>query len=191
MEPISINQYKLEKKYLEMTKMFGKIDGHEIRYDPMLLCMEGNMLKMRHRNPVCTSRRVTEAINMALMTIHGYIVSEEYDFGNYWNDGNTLLYKALMKSFDPFTNEEVSSAIMATYDFSNTAKVREYFIPAIQCLLRIRDSVEFWIKKEGADGYFNFIEEQLSKIVDVESDKMEFAVLIHVTETHTSRKIED
>ncbi len=178
MEPIRINQYKLERKYLEMSRVFGKINGHEEKYDPLLFCMEGNMLKVRHRNPSCVSRRVTEAINMALMTIHGYIVSEKYDFGNYWNNGNTLLYKALMSSFDPFTNEQISDVIKSSYDFSDASNVKEYFIPAIKCLLRIRGSVEFWIKKEGAEGYFNFIREQLAQGVNLESDKMDFAALV-------------
>lgn len=40
-----------------------------------------------------------------------------------------------------------------------------YYKEPIICLLRIKDSVEHWIKRSGSDGYFKFLEEWLGSKV--------------------------
>ena len=63
-------------------------------------------------------------------------------------------------AFDPYTNVEVMELLKQQ---ENTEKLspemlKSYYKLPVMCLLRIKDSIDTWEKRSGADGYFDFIE---------------------------------
>ena len=74
--------YQFEKIYSQMEREFGKIrKGEEETYAMLLLPMEGNVLKIHREYPGANSRRLREAIALALFDVKVNYSGEEYDTG--------------------------------------------------------------------------------------------------------------
>ena len=170
------NYSAFERITTNMVRSFGKIEkGKEDNFALQLASIEGNLLKMHRTIKTNNGRRVLEAIRICLFIIDGYINGWEYDLGKYKTPDNELLVEAILMAFDPFTNEEVKVALNNHYDWHSPVDLRDYFTSPIQCLLRIEESVQLWTKENGADGYFNFIEEFMGHMVP-HDEQMNFTV---------------
>lgn len=169
----SMQPYQFEKIYAEMEKEYGKIrKGEEESYAMMLFPMEGNVLKVHRAHPKSNSRRLREAIGLVLFDIKEHVTGESADTERFRNEDNGRLEKALLMSFDPFTNEDVLE-VLGQMD---AEQLHEYYKEPVVCLLRIKDSVDTWEKRGGSDGYFTFIEQYMG--AKINDDKMNFSVMM-------------
>ena len=166
-----------------MEREFGKIrKGEEETYAMLLLPMEGNVLKIHREFPESNSRRLREAIALALFDIKGNYSREEYDTDNFRNKENGRLEKALLMAFDPYTNNEIMELLKEQFqmDMLSQEQVKEYYKFPVMCLLRIKESIDTWEKRSGSDGYFDFIEGYMGKEIkgnDMNSSIMSSGVL--------------
>ena len=96
----------------------------------------------------------------------------EYDLETYLSDSNKPYLTAFLMSFDPFTNE----ALKPLAEERSKEGLRDYFEPPVKCLLRIEKTIEMWTKKQGDNGYFNFLEDQIGEVV-VNDDKIDCVVV--------------
>ena len=170
--------YQFEKIYTQMEKEFGKIrKGEEEIYVMLLLPMEGNVLKIHRKFPESNSRRLREAIALALFDVKGNYSGEKYDTGNFRNEENERLEKALLMAFDPFTNEEIMDLLKEQFqmDMLSQEQVKEYYKIPVMCLLRIRESIDTWEKRSGSDGYFDFIEGYMGR--EITGNDMNFSIM--------------
>ncbi len=153
--------YQFERIYSQMEKEFGKIrKGEEEAYSMFLLSLEGNVLKIHRKFPLSNSRRLKEAIALALFDIKEKYTGETADTEKFRNVDNEKLEKALLMAFDPYTNAEVMKLLklQTMTDEFTREMLKDYYKIPIMCLLRIKDSIDMWEKRAGADGYFDFIE---------------------------------
>lgn len=136
------------------------------------------MLKIHRKFPASNSRRLREAIALALFNIKEKYTGEKYDTGSFRNEDNERLEKALLMGFDPFENDEVLAQLkkqLKTEELTQEMLKTYYKLP-IMCLLRIKDSVDTWEKHTGADGYFDFIESYMGS--EIKGTEMEFSILL-------------
>ena len=158
-----------------MEKEFGKIrKGEEEAYAMLLLPMEGNVLKIHREFPESNSRRLREAIALALFDVKGNYSGEKYDTGNFRNKENE---KALLMAFDPYTNEEIMELLKEQFqvDMLSQSQVKEYYKFPVMCLLRIKESIDTWEKHSGSDGYFDFIEGYMGR--EITGNEMNFSIM--------------
>ena len=170
--------YQFEKIYSQMEREFGKIrKGEEETYAMLLLPMEGNVLKIHREFPESNSRRLREAIALALFDIKGNYSREEYDTDNFRNKENGRLEKALLMAFDPYTNNEIMELLKEQFqmDMLSQEQVKEYYKFPVMCLLRIKESIDTWEKRSGSDGYFDFIEGYMGK--EIKGNDMNFTTI--------------
>ncbi|MCM1161417.1 MAG: hypothetical protein NC412_09350 [Roseburia sp.] len=170
--------YQFEKIYSEMEKDFGKIkSGDENAHSIMLFPLEGNALKIYKSYPSSNSRRLREAIALVLFRLKENYTGINYDTSKFRNEDNCRLETALLMAFDPLTNPEVKEAISADSDFdiSDLSQLRNYYKEPIICLLRIKESIDTWEKRNGANGYFDFIEQYMGQ--QINGDEMLFSIL--------------
>ena len=166
-----------------MEREFGKIrKGEEETYAMLLLPMEGNVLKIHREFPESNSRRLREAIALALFDIKGNYSREKYDTDSFRNKENERLEKALLMAFDPYTNNEIMELLKEQFqmDILSQEQVKEYYKFPVMCLLRIKESIDTWEKRSGSDGYFDFIEGYMGKEIkgnDMNSSIMSSRVL--------------
>ena len=170
--------YQFEKIYSQMEREFGKIrKGKEETYSMLLLPMEGNVLKIHREFPESNSRRLREAIALALFDIKGNYSREKYDTDNFRNKENGRLEKALLMAFDPYTNNEIMELLKEQFqmDMLSQEQVKEYYKFPVMCLLRIKESIDTWEKRSGSDGYFDFIEGYMGK--EIKGNDMNFSIM--------------
>ncbi|MBD5543206.1 MAG: hypothetical protein HDR01_02895 [Lachnospiraceae bacterium] len=138
--------YQFEKIYNEMEKEFGKIkSGTEEAHTMMFLPLEGNALKIHRSYPTSNSRRLREAIALVLFRLKENYTEASYDTSKFRNEDNCRLETALLMAFDPFTNPE------------------------------IKEAIDMWEKRNGANGYFDFIEQYMGQ--QINGEEMNFSVL--------------
>ncbi len=172
-----VNSYMIESINRKMKKEFGSITkGEEEEHFMQLFVMEEVLLKAYLKNPKINSRRAKEAINICLLKAKGYIASVKYDFKGLVHEDSLAISEKLSKTFIPFENEDLNVVLKDIYDLSLPDELKKYFIEPIQCLIRIHDSVEYWEKSSGLQGYFEFLKGQFLSKIDVKSDKVNFAI---------------
>lgn len=179
MKTIKVNNYKMEKIASNMTKKFGKIKrGEEDNFTMELFTMEANLIKTHRLYPDYRSRRVIEAINLFLLKIDAYLSNGiEYDFSGQLKDGNKVFLEALQMSCDPFYNKELKSTLDQDIDLDDIETREKIFEVPVKCLLRIKKSVEMWIRELGNYGYFKFLEEQMGS--QIEGEKLDFTLRLN------------
>ena len=165
--------YQFEGIYTQMEREFGKIKkGEEDAYAMLLFPMESNVLKIHRANPESNSRRLREAVALVLFDIKSRYTEEVYDVEAFRNEDNRKLEEALLMAFDPFTNEQIKRIPGLELE---TAELRKFYKEPVMCLLRIKESIDSWEKRAGANGYFKFIEEYMGS--QIRGDEMNFSVL--------------
>lgn len=162
-----MQQYQFEKIFSQMANEFGKIQkGKEDMYSLLLFTIESNLLKVHRENPASNSRRLQEAIALALFRLKERYTGETFSTESFRNPDNGRLEYAMLMATDPFTNQELADAMTkAGANLEDRAFLRQYYRNPILCLLRIKDSVDFWMKQYGSDGYFHFLEGQTGELV--------------------------
>ena len=170
--------YEFERIYSQMEKEFGKMKkGEEDAYSMLLFPMEGNALKIHREFPSSNSRRLRESIALALFDIKR-CMGEENDVDKFRNEDNERLKKALLMSFDPYTNDELMSLLKQHYqtDELTLEMLKEYYKFPVMCLLRIKDSIDLWEKQSGPNGYFDFVENYMGD--EIRGTEMNFSIII-------------
>lgn len=170
--------YQFEKIFSQMGKEFGRIrKGEEEVYSMLLFPLEGNVLKVHREFPRSNSRRLREAIALVLFDVKEKYTGEKADTGKFRNEDNEKLEKALLMAFDPYTNVEVMELLKQQTQAEELTQeiLTEYYKLPIMCLLRIKDSIDTWEKRSGADGYFDFIESYMGS--QIKGTEMDFTIM--------------
>lgn len=170
-----MEQYQFEKIYSQMEKEFGKIaKGDEDFHTMNIFPIESNLLKVHRKYPSSNSRRLLEAIALVLFDIKSKYTGETFDLDSFRNEDNARLEHAILMAFDPFTNEELHAAVSSdsNLDLTNRQTLRDIYAEPVICLLRIKESVDTWIKRMGSDGYFDFAESIMGK--NITGDEMTY-----------------
>ena len=170
--------YQFEKIFSQMEKQFGKVNsGQEESHAMMLMPLEGNALKIHRKYPSSNSRRLREAIALVLFDVKERCTGEIINTDSFRDDDNQRLERALLMAFDPFTSQEVKEVITSqtAIDLSDHDQLHAYYVEPVSCLLRIKESIDTWVKQNGSDGYFDFIEQFMGS--KIHGDEMKFSVL--------------
>jgi hypothetical protein len=167
-----------------MAREFGTIKrGSDEAHAFILSPMEGNLLKMSRKTGNRNGRRAIEAIKIALFTISGYLNDCECDFGKYLTPENQDFVHATLMAIDPFTNGDLKEALADEYDWDSQDGLHEYFSEPVKCLLRIEASAQTWTDRNGAEGYFDFLEEYVAPTIS-DDYNMDFGAEIKNTEKY-------
>lgn len=170
--------YQFERIYSQMEKEFGKIrKGEEDNYTMLFMPLEGNVLKVHRECPSSNSRRLREAIALALFDIKERCMGEKADTGKFRNEDNEKLEKALLVAFDPYTNAEIMNFLKQETDTDELTykMLKDYYKLPVMCLLRIKDSIDIWEKRTGSDGYFGFIEDYMGS--RIKGTEMQYIIM--------------
>jgi len=171
--------YQFERIFSQMEKEFGKVkSGQEEQHTMMLLPLESNVLKIHRKHPSSNSRSLSEAIALVLFDVKERYTGQTFNTDSFRDDHNNRLEKALLMAFDPFTNEEIKEVIktQTSIDLSNFDQLHDYYVEPVSCLLRIKESIDKWIKRNGSNGYFDFIEQFMGS--KIHGDEMKFSVIL-------------
>ena len=171
--------YQFEKIYSQMEREFGKIrKGEEETYAMLLLPMEGNVLKIHREFPGANSRRLREAIALALFDVKVNYSGEEYDTGKFRNRENEMLERALLMAFDPYTNHEIMELLKEQFhvDMLSQEQVKEYYkFPVNVPVKDTRNPLIHGKNVQAQIGYFDFIEGYMGR--EITGTEMNFSIM--------------
>ena len=175
-----MNEYKFEQIRREMEQKYGKMKkGEEDRHAMILFPMESNLLKVHRKHPGSNSRRLKEAILLALHWIDGSLVGKPKDLKRFENEDNIRLRDALLMAFDPFMNAEINDilCLQEGLNLRDDETLDNYYKEPVQCILRILESIEHWEKRNGSNGYFQFLEGWMGSKIPAD-DEMNYTILV-------------
>lgn len=173
-----MNQYQFEQIAKRMERKYGKIrKGEEEKHNMLLFSMEGNLLKIHRKYPDANSRRLEEAILLTLYEVEMHITGEQVDVTRFEGEENIQLKNALMYAFDPFINREIYDILehMEKINLNDKKELENYYKEPVLCILRIQESVKTMLKRNGIDGYFDFLEGIIGTLVP-NDEKMTYAI---------------
>lgn len=83
----------------------------------------------------------------------------------------------MLMAFDPYTNAEIMELLKQQEETEELSKdmLKIYYKLPVMCLLRIKDSIDIWEKRSGADGYFDFIESYMRS--QIKGTEMNFTLM--------------
>lgn len=112
-----------------------------------------------------------------LFDIKERYTGEKQDTGNFRNEDNERLEKAMLMAFDPCVNDDIQELLKQQFQTEELTRemLKKYYKLPVMCLLRIKDSVDIWEKQSGANGYFNFIEGYMGS--QIKGTEMNFSIL--------------
>lgn len=170
---------QFERIFGQSARQFGKMrKGDEERFAMILFPMEGNALKVHRQYPKSNSIRLREAIALVLYDIQERCGGRKVDVSKFRKESNERLEHALLMAFDPFTNEEAMEALggKEKVESMTPEELRAMYKYPVQCLLRIKSSIDLWEKNLGSNGYFTFIEGYMGR--KITGDKMNYSVVV-------------
>lgn len=170
-----MQKYQFEKIFKTMKKEYGEIkEGHEDPYYQIMFCMEGNVLKVRRKNPASNTYRMKEAVALVLWDIWNRLHEDKTDIDDFRDENNEKLEHALLMAFDPFTNPDVQAVLDQQFEGYD---LHEYYTYPVRALLRIRKSIDIWEEALGSDGYFKMYERDFGKLFKEDDTEMNFIVM--------------
>lgn len=175
-----MNRYQFEQVTRKMERRYGKIrKGEEDLHAMVLFPMESNVLKIHRIHPESNSICLKEAIFLTLHKVEGYLEEETDEAAGYETAENARLMEALLASFDPFTNTEIHDVLCKEggMDMNDKDAVIEYFKEPVQCIMRIKDSVDYWERRGGSNGYFIFLDGWMGDRVP-RDDVMNYGIMV-------------
>ena len=169
---------QFERIFTRMARDFGTMrKGSEEDHAMILFPMESNALKVHRQFPDSNSRRLREAIALALYGVQEHCGGRPVDVSKFRKTENERLEQALLHSFDPYANEEVMEVLRHEFGGEPTPDdMRAYYKVPVMCLLRIKDSIDVWERRFGSNGYFKFLEDSIGS--GIKGTDMHFTVAL-------------
>jgi hypothetical protein len=170
MQKVTLTEHNMRRVFEGLQKFYKPMArGQEDTFNGFFFCLDSNMLKYVRTDSNANSRRAREAVDLCLATINGYLNGLDYDMSALSNPGNQLLMRAMQMAYDPYVSPEIEPLV----NMEDRAALIKHFENPFKCLYRLRESIDFWINREGANGYFAMVEREIG--VRVAQDfKMEF-----------------
>ena len=117
------------------------------------------MLVVAERNGL-NSRQIRTIVELWMFMLYGSLNHINYDFSNVAEESFIEISKVLQFNSDPFKNEELFLQLKKDYpdvDMSDSDSIMRVFKMAFMLLGRIHDSIDFWEKKFGSNGYLQYL----------------------------------
>lgn len=153
---MKVNRYQFDsiasntKKTIEEPIKQGEEDGFYYEY---LQTLEIEFYQFHIKHGI-NDRQAMEIIQVILLDIKSSLNGEEYDYSKWEEPCYRSCADEIEMFFMPDKNPHLQKLLKGW-----VVPDEKFYELAQKCLIRIHESIEFWTKKGGDNGYFNFIGE--------------------------------
>lgn len=155
-----IDKRKLNKMLRNIKKEFGTIKhGEESYYEEGLFAFENN-LYIQSQMYGLNSRQIKDIVMVWIVKLYGLYHDTDYDLSYTIDEDLIEMTKPLVYNCNPYINEELKKEFMQEHldDDINTPEMkRRNYEMNCRLLQRILDSIEFWNKEYGSNGYLDYL----------------------------------
>ena len=152
-EVIKLEEHNMSRVISRAKKDYGFIErGSEDFYNPQLDYLEHWIYEIYEEIPI-NDRELKEVIEMIIYDIKSIVEDKSYDYKDIRSYEQCRFAYNLEYIFNPFVNSNIK------LNEDGKENIKDVFTLPVMCLLRIYDSIEFWNKRYGKNGYYKMLEE--------------------------------
>lgn len=155
-----VDKRKLNKMLKMIKKEFGTIKyGEESYYEEGLFAFENN-LYLQSQTYGLNSRQIKAIVMAWIIKLYGLYHDKDYDLSYTIDEDLIEMTKPLIYNCNPYINEELKAQFIKDNpdnDFYDPETKRRNYEMNFRLLQRILDSIEFWNKEYGSNGYLNYL----------------------------------
>lgn len=155
-----VDRRKLNQMLRKIKKEFGTIErGAEYLYEDDLYEIEHN-LYIQSQMYYLNSRQIKDIVMVWIVKLYGLYHDTDYDLSYTINDDLIEMTKPLVYICNPYINEEIKKQFIQNHpdeDLNTLETKKNIYEMNFRLLNRILDSIEFWNKEYGSNGYLNYL----------------------------------
>ena len=151
------------KNYNMFESVVGKLKsqiqpiymGEEFIYERDLKLLEIRLLEL-HNSYGINGRKTLEIIQLVLYDIKGILENEEYDCSKFEEENYRICADEIEKLFIPDKNPTLKKELG-----KDVKLYMEYFEITLAVLIRVYESISLHTRKDGLNGYYDFIKDYI------------------------------
>ena len=158
--------YQFERIIKSVKKEFNVQDvSDDSNADFVIFALELNFYRIHQKYPEISSRRVSEAILLALHRISSYFTGKNPGTEKFENHDNLMFAEAILYTVDPRVNDVLMQEIKEYgFNLENRNDQIIVYSSTVALLLKLYNSVNTNLKMRGSNGYLTFLEDFLPQI---------------------------
>lgn len=123
-----------------------------------MLAIENNVYVLSKRYQV-NGREILKILEIAIAMLYASYHHEEYNYEDIASEDIIYLAHIIAHNLNGYVNEELKEQFLQEnhVDMNDPSIRKRMFSMSIICLVRVKESVEFWMKKWGSEGYITYI----------------------------------
>ena len=152
----SFDQFDAKQNIRKIKKRFGSIKNETKIFEAELYAIESYLIVLNDALQVSgrDAQKIIHIVMNRLLDIENQDSTDYSDFA-----GEDLLYMAdgLEEICNPYINEELEKVLKPYVNIHEPQNFDYIFKNVFLCLNKVLDSIDFWEKELGKDGYFRYI----------------------------------
>ena len=152
----SFDQFDAKQNVRKIKKRFGSIKNETKVFEAELYAIESYLMVLNDALQVSgrDAQKIIHIVMNRLLDIENQDSTDYSDFA-----GEDLLYMAdgLEEICNPYINEELEKVLKPYVNIHEPQNFDYIFKNVFLCLNKVLDSIDFWDKEFGKDGYFRYI----------------------------------
>lgn len=154
----SFTTVEAKKNLRQIQKRFGLLKKNTRLFEKELLSIESYLVVLNAAFQT-SSLDVQKIIHIVINRLLDIETQDTSDYSDYASEDLLYMADGLEDICNPFINEEIEKLLKPYVNIHDDINYEYIFKNVFVCLARVLDSISFWDKEFGKDGYFRYIQQ--------------------------------
>lgn len=152
------DQSDAKRNLRTIQKQYGTMKKNVKRFESELYTIESFLIVL-HASFQISSRDAQRIIHVVINRLLDIKNQESTDYSEYTHEDILYMADALEEICNPFVNKELEKFLKPYVNIHDLQCYDYLFKNVFLCMTRVLDSIDFWDKEFGKDGYFRYIKQ--------------------------------
>lgn len=152
----SFDQLDAKQNVRRLQKRYGSIKNEKRLFEAELYAIESHLMVLYDAFQASSrdAKKIIHIVMNRLLDIENQTTTDYSDYA-----GEDLLYMAdgLEEICNPYLNEELEKILKPYVDIHDPQNFEYIFKNVFLCFVKVLESIDFWDKELGKDGYFRYL----------------------------------
>lgn len=154
----SFTTVEAKKNIRQIQKRFGSLKKNTRLFEKELFSIESYLVVLNAAFQT-SSLDVQKVIHIVINRLLDLETHDTSDYSGYASEDLLYMADGLEEICNPFINQEIEKILKPYVNIHDDRNYEYIFKNVLICLTRILDSISFWDKEFGKDGYFRYIQQ--------------------------------
>lgn len=154
----SFTNIEAKKNLRKIQKRFGSLKKNTRLFEKELYSIECYLVVLNAAFQT-SSLDVQKIIHIVINRLFDIETHDTSDYSDYASEDLLYMADGLENICNPFVNEEIATILKPYVNIQDDRNYEYIFKNVFICLTRILESITFWDKEFGKDGYFRYIQQ--------------------------------